>query len=108
MFAVPSSEHWKFLAYNTKDKNIGQLIDEAMDAIVTANPELVGTFSQIYTTVDQPGLGELVELLGSVRFSLHGRCRAWPDGGDGQVTFWEISSHSKDGVAANSSFHPVL
>ncbi len=47
MFAVLLSEHWKLLAYNTKDNNISQLIDEAMDTIIAANPELVGTLSYI-------------------------------------------------------------
>lgn len=51
VFVVPVSARWKFLAENTKGKpavggepakNIGQLIDEAMDAVMKANPTLVG------------------------------------------------------------------
>ncbi|AKN17560.1 type I restriction-modification system subunit M [Mycobacterium haemophilum] len=76
VFAVPLSAHWKLLADNAKSKNIGQLIDEAVDAVMTANPALAGTLPQLYTTVDQRRLGELVELLDNARFSRQGSHRA--------------------------------
>lgn len=57
VFVVPVSARWKFLAENTKGKpavggepakNIGQLIDEAMDAVMKANPTLGGTLPRLY------------------------------------------------------------
>ena len=55
--------HWKSLADNAKSPNIGCLVDEAIDAVMAANPALAGTLPQRYHTVDQRRLGELVELL---------------------------------------------
>jgi type I restriction enzyme M protein len=75
-FVVPSAARWKFLADNAKANNIGQLINEAMGAVTTANPVLAGTLPQLYDSVDQRRLGELVDLLDSARFSRQGRHRA--------------------------------
>ncbi|HWF29976.1 MAG TPA: type I restriction-modification system subunit M [Mycobacterium sp.] len=74
-FAVPPSAHWKFVADNAK-ANIGELIDEAMHAVMAANPALAGTLPRLYHNVDQRRLGELVDLLGSARFSRQGTHRA--------------------------------
>ena len=49
-----------------------QLVDEAMDAVMTANPALAGTLPQLYHNVDQRRLGELVDLLDNARFSRQG------------------------------------
>ena len=76
VFAVPLAARWKLLADNTQAKNIGQLIDQAMGAVMTANPALADTLPQLYRTVDQRRLGELVELLDSARFSRRGSHRA--------------------------------
>ena len=75
VFVVPPAARWKFLVDNAK-ANIGELIDDAMDAIMTANPTLAGTLPQLYHRVDQRRLGELVDLLDSARFSRQGRHRA--------------------------------
>ena len=59
-----SDAHWKFLADNAKSPNIGRLVDEAMDAVMAANPTLAGACCRGCTTdVDQRRLGELVDLL---------------------------------------------
>ncbi|HSS26032.1 MAG TPA: type I restriction-modification system subunit M [Mycobacterium sp.] len=75
VFVVPPSARWKFLANNAK-ANIGELVDEAMDAVMATNPALAGTPSRLYHNVDQRRLGELVDLLGSAQFSRHGAHRA--------------------------------
>jgi type I restriction enzyme M protein len=75
-FVVPPTARWKSLADNAKSQKIGQLIDEAMKAVMTANPTLAGTLPQLYHNVDQRRLGELVDLLGSARFSRQGSHRA--------------------------------
>jgi type I restriction enzyme M protein len=68
--------HWKSLADNAKSPNVGQLVDEAMGAVMTANPALAGTLPQLYHNVDQRRLGELVDLLGNAQLSGHGGNRA--------------------------------
>ncbi|MBP2453010.1 class I SAM-dependent DNA methyltransferase [Mycolicibacterium lutetiense] len=87
VFVVPPNAQWDFLAENAKGKpatdgevakNIGQLIDEAMDAVMKANPTLVGTLPRLYNrdNIDQRRLGELIDLFNSARFSRQGEHRA--------------------------------
>ncbi|ETW24893.1 type I restriction endonuclease subunit M [Mycobacterium gastri 'Wayne'] len=87
VFVVPPNARWKFLAENAKGKpaighemakNIGQLIDEAMDAVMKANPTLAGTLPRLYNkdNIDQRRLGELIDLFNSARFSRQGEHRA--------------------------------
>jgi type I restriction enzyme M protein len=67
---------WKSLADTAKSPNIGQLVDDAMGAVMTADPALAGTLPQLYHNVDQHRLGELVDLLGNARFGAQGSTRA--------------------------------
>jgi type I restriction enzyme M protein len=87
VFVVPPGARWRFLAENAKGlpaaggepaKNIGQLIDEAMDAVMKANPTLQGTLPRLYNkdNIDQRRLGELIDLFNSARFSRQGDGRA--------------------------------
>ncbi len=75
VFVVPPAARWKFLVDNAK-ANIGELVDAAMDAIMTANPTLARMLPQLYHRVDQRRLGELVDLLNNARFSRQGSHRA--------------------------------
>jgi type I restriction enzyme M protein len=68
--------HWKCLADNAKAPNIGRLVDEAMDAVMTANPALAEMLPRLYQDLDQRRLGELVLVLDGARFSRQGRHRA--------------------------------
>lgn len=87
VFVVPPHARWNFLAENAKGKpavgselakNIGQLIDEAMDAVMKANPTLAGTLPRLYNkdNIDQRRVGELIDLFNSARFSRQGEHRA--------------------------------
>lgn len=76
VFVVPPAAYWKLVVDNAKADNIGQLVDDAMDAVMTANPALAGTLPRLYENVDQRRLGELVHLLSSARFSRQGSHRA--------------------------------
>lgn len=76
VFVVPPNARWKFLADNAKGKNIGRLIDEAMDAVMTANPALGAALPRLYDSIDQRRLGELIDLFNSARFSRRGEHRA--------------------------------
>ncbi|MGO9927775.1 MAG: type I restriction-modification system subunit M [Mycobacterium sp.] len=75
-FAVPPSARWKSLADNESSADIGRFIDDAMGAVMTANPALAGMLPRLYESLDQRRLGELVHLLGGARFSRQGGDRA--------------------------------
>lgn len=74
VFWVPEGARWGSLASQAKSAGIGQLIDNAMDAIMKNNPELTGVLPKIFNrdNVDQRRLGELVDLLSDARFTGHG------------------------------------
>jgi type I restriction enzyme M protein len=86
VFLVPDNAHWSHLAEFSKGrtvpgeptKSIGQLIDEAMDAVMAANESLLGTLPRIYNrdNIDQRRLGELVDLFNSAQFSRQGTYKA--------------------------------
>ncbi len=87
VFWVPATARWTFLAQHAKGvpaqagephKNIGQLVDEAMDLLVGANPSLKGAVPRIYNrdNVDQRRLGELIDLFNSARFAGEGASKA--------------------------------
>ncbi len=63
-----SEMHWKSLADNATSPDIDRLVDDAMQAVMTANPALADTLPRLYHTVDQRRLGELIELLDSAGF----------------------------------------
>lgn len=86
VFWVPAQAHWRFLAENAKgwtspegeQMSIGQLIDEAIGALMEDNETLRGTMTRLFNrdNVDQRRLGELVDLLNSARFVGDGSTRA--------------------------------
>ena len=81
VFWVPASARWPFLAARakgTETKNIGELINEAMEELMKANPALVGTLPRIFNRsgVDQRRLGELIDLFNSARFTGEGATKA--------------------------------
>ncbi len=87
VFVVPDEAQWTYLAENAKGKpamgneserTVGVLIDTAMDAVMQANPTLVGTLPRIYNrdNIDQRRLGELIDLFNNARFSRQGEHRA--------------------------------
>jgi type I restriction enzyme M protein len=73
VFWVPEGARWDSLAVQAKSAGIGELIDNAMDAIMNANPSLTGVLPKIFNrdNVDQRRLGELVDLLSDARFTGH-------------------------------------
>jgi type I restriction enzyme M protein len=64
-----SDTHWKSLADNAKSPDVNRLADEAMQAVMSANPALADLLPLLYHTVDQRRLGELVELLDGAQYS---------------------------------------
>ena len=87
VFYVNKHARWTYLAQHAKGlpaamgqpfKPIGELIDDAMDLIMGANPSLAGTLPRIYNrdNVDQRRLGELLDLFNSARFTGEGASKA--------------------------------
>src|ERR1700733_15422549 len=73
VFWVPEGARWNSLAVQAKSAGIGELIDNAMDAIMKANASLTGVLPKIFNrdNVDQRRLGELVDLITDARFTGH-------------------------------------
>jgi type I restriction enzyme M protein len=77
-FWVPEGARWDHLAAQAKSAGIGELIDNAMDAIMKTNSALTGVLPKIFNrdNVDQRRLGELVDLISDARFTGHGEKKA--------------------------------
>ncbi len=78
VFWVPEGARWDNLAAQAKSAGIGELIDNAMDAIMKTNSALTGVLPKIFNrdNVDQRRLGELVDLISDARFTGHGEKKA--------------------------------
>lgn len=64
-FWVPRDARWKVLQDNAKQESIGNLIDQAMEAIERDNPSLKGMLPGNYgrATLDKRRLGDLVDMV---------------------------------------------
>ncbi|MFA1548376.1 type I restriction-modification system subunit M [Actinomadura chokoriensis] len=72
-FAVPDGARWADLVGGSGgltggSGGLGERIDASMDAIMRADPTLGGALPKIFGGVDERRLGELVALIGEVRF----------------------------------------
>jgi type I restriction enzyme M protein len=78
VFWVPEGARWDRLAEQAKSAGIGELIDNAMDAVMKTNASLTGVLPKIFNrdNVDQRRLGELVDLISDARFTGHGEKKA--------------------------------
>ncbi|GAB6069909.1 class I SAM-dependent DNA methyltransferase [Thiomicrorhabdus hydrogeniphila] len=87
VFWVPIQSRWEFLQnqnkvvitgeievkdgnHTKKIRSVGQLIDNALDAIELDNPKLKGVLNKRYTQlqIDQAKLGELIDLIATIPF----------------------------------------
>ncbi|MBC9717991.1 SAM-dependent DNA methyltransferase [Streptomyces sp. TRM66268-LWL] len=70
VFWVPESARWSSISANAKSGNVGEVLDQAMDAIMQANPSLTGVLPKIFNkdNVDKKRLAELVDLITDARF----------------------------------------
>jgi type I restriction enzyme M protein len=87
VFWVGPYSRWSYLAEHASGlpaaagqppKQIGELIDDAMDLLMGANPSLRATLPRLYNkdNVDQRRLGELLDLFNSARFTGQGAKKA--------------------------------
>ncbi|ORI12709.1 class I SAM-dependent DNA methyltransferase [Rhodococcus sp. 1168] len=87
VFWLPETARWQYLATNARGiqetpgvpgKTIGQLVNDAMGAIMESDSNFVGTLPLEFNSdnLDQRRLGELVDLLTDTRFTGHGSTKA--------------------------------
>ncbi|WP_405115321.1 type I restriction-modification system subunit M [Micromonospora sp. NBC_01405] len=77
VFWVPETARWDYLVENAPS-GVGELLDDAMDAIMQENRALKGVLPKIFNrdNVDQKRLKELVDLISDARFTGHGDRKA--------------------------------
>ncbi|KAB1156360.1 SAM-dependent DNA methyltransferase [Micromonospora sp. AMSO12t] len=77
VFWVPETARWDYLVENAPS-GVGELLDNAMDAIMQENRALTGVLPKIFNrdNVDQKRLKELVDLISDARFTGHGDRKA--------------------------------
>jgi type I restriction enzyme M protein len=68
IFWVPKAARWDHIQAKAKRPEIGQIIDDAMDAIERDNPSLKGVLPKNYArpTLNKQRLGELIDLVGTI------------------------------------------
>jgi len=71
VFWVPKKARWHFIQSSAKQPDVGQVLDEAMDAIESDNPSLKGVLPKDYSrqSLDKTRLGELIDLISTIGFS---------------------------------------
>lgn len=69
IFWVPREARWAHLQAGAKQPTIGQLVDEAMEAIERDNPSLKGVLPKDYArpSLDKERLGQLIDLISSIK-----------------------------------------
>lgn len=69
VFWVPSEARWGLLQAEAKQPDIGQLVDEAMDAIERDNPALKEVLPKEYArpALDKTRLGQLIDLISNIK-----------------------------------------
>ena len=65
VFFVPSNARWSHLHDNAKLPSIGEIIDDAMEAIEKENKELKNVLPKVYgkANLDKASLGQLIDLI---------------------------------------------
>ncbi|NPV82705.1 MAG: SAM-dependent DNA methyltransferase [Candidatus Aminicenantes bacterium] len=68
VFWVPPEARWSHLKDNAVQPTIGQLVDEAMDAVERDNPSLKGVLPKDYArpALDKQRLGQLINLISNI------------------------------------------
>ena len=69
IFWVPPEARWEYIKNQARQPTIGQVIDEAMEAIERENPALKGVLPKDYArpALDKMRLGQLIDLISNIR-----------------------------------------
>lgn len=69
IFWVPKEARWELIQQSAKSPQIGEIIDNAMDAIEKSNDSLRGVLSKNYASpdLDKTRLGEVVDLISDIK-----------------------------------------
>ncbi len=69
IFWVPKEARWSNLKANAKQPTIGELVDDAMDAVERDNPSLKGVLPKDYArpALDKRRLGQLIDLITNIQ-----------------------------------------
>jgi len=69
IFWVPPEARWQRLQQNAHQPTIGQMVDEAMEAVERDNPSLKGVLPKDYArpSLDKQRLGQLIDLISNIR-----------------------------------------
>lgn len=82
VFDIPERAQWHFLQDNSRQQNIGTLIDNAVGTIEKINADLKGILPDTYAKMglDRVVLGELVSLIGDISQKRHGHQKKYLPG----------------------------
>lgn len=69
IFFVPEKSRWSYLVAHSKDYNIGEILDNALDLIEKENPSLKGVLFKIYNSPDfrNVNIGEIIDLFTNMK-----------------------------------------
>ena len=69
IFFVPEKARWSYLVAHSKDYNIGEILDSALDLIEKENTSLKGVLFKIYNSPDfrNVNLGEIIDLFTNIK-----------------------------------------
>jgi len=69
VFFVPEKARWSYLVAHSKDYNIGEILDNALDEIEKENNTLKGVLFKIYNSPDMRNvnLGEIIDLFTNIK-----------------------------------------
>lgn len=69
IFFVPEESRWSYIVKHSKDYNIGEILDNALDLIEKENPSLKGVLFKIYNSPDfrNVNLGEIIDLFTNLK-----------------------------------------
>ena len=69
IFFVPEKARWSYLVSHSKDYNIGEILDNALDLIERENTTLKGVLFKIYNSPDfrNVNLGEIIDLFTNIK-----------------------------------------
>lgn len=69
IFFVPEKARWSYLVAHSKDYNVGEILDNALDLIEKENTSLKGVLFKIYNSPDfrNVNLGEIIDLFTNIK-----------------------------------------